>query len=159
MGFFLDLFDEGQARSPIEEKLGLALLANIQRLNTPYILTEKHFGQSLFETQWGLFHQIPVGPYRADFVVKYSGGGPTILVAVECDGHDFHERTSEQARHDRRRDRYFQTHNYLIARFTGSEIWANAARCADEVVTMADKASEQYWVTRGTLEHEATKNG
>ena len=50
---------------------------------------------------------------------------PFCLIAVECDGHEFHEKTKQQAARDKARDR---------DRFTGSEIWKDPGACADEVL-------------------------
>ena len=44
-------------------------------------------------------------------------------MAIECDGHDFHEKTKEQAQRDKEKDRILQANGWLIARFTGSEIY------------------------------------
>lgn len=52
---------------------------------------------------------------------------------VECDGHDFHERTKEQAARDRSRDRDAQLAGYTVMRFTGSEIWRDALGCAAKI--------------------------
>jgi len=54
-------------------------------------------------------------------------------IIVECDGHDFHEKTKVQAAHDKRRDRILQSLGYKVFRFTGSEIHNNAISCALEV--------------------------
>lgn len=61
-------------------------------------------------------------------------------VFIECDGHDFHERTKEQAKRDRSRDRRSQTQGGYVLRFTGSEIWADAAKCAVEVIDFVSRA-------------------
>lgn len=55
-------------------------------------------------------------------------------VNVEADGHDFHDRTKEQAQRDRRRDRILVARGFRVLRFTGSEIYRNAAHCADEIL-------------------------
>lgn len=79
---------------------------------------------------WFAFQEHTVGPYRVDFaLVNHTGG----LVCVECDGHDYHERTKDQAAYDRRRDRYFQSLGWRVMRFTGSEIHRDAAGCVDEL--------------------------
>lgn len=52
-------------------------------------------------------------------------------VVVEVDGHDFHERTKEQARKDRKRDRLMLRNGLYVLRYTGSEVF----RDADAVVT------------------------
>jgi len=81
-----------------------------------------------------LILQAQIGPYRVDFLFDdHSIDGKRQLIVVECDGHDFHERTKEQARHDKKRDRYFAAMGYRVLRFTGSEIYANAAEVAEEI--------------------------
>jgi hypothetical protein len=64
---------------------------------------------------------------------------------VECDGHDFHDRTKEQARKDRSRDRILQTLGYRVFRYTGSEIWSDVFKCAHQaVVTLVDEAIKDF---------------
>lgn len=84
---------------------------------------------------WALFHQLPLGRYTADFALVSSSG----RVVLECDGHDFHERTKEQAKRDRRRDRWMQSEGWIVLRFTGSEIWTDARACGEEVVKNLDR--------------------
>ncbi len=75
--------------------------------------------------------------YRADFLIgalSAPGAAPHWAV-VECDGHEFHERTAEQAEHDRARDRAMTAAGYRVFRFTGREIWRDPKKCADEVMT------------------------
>ena len=66
--------------------------------------------------------------YRADFAFLADG----IRIAVELDGHDFHERSKEQAKRDKSRDRAFTRAGWSILRFTGSEVHADAESCVDE---------------------------
>jgi hypothetical protein len=82
------------------------------------------------------------GSYRADFAVwrlyarqfdhtelmRWSGP-----VVVECDGHDYHERSKAQAAHDKRRDRWFALNGMTVLRFTGSEIHANPSDCVRQI--------------------------
>lgn len=58
---------------------------------------------------------------------------------VECDGHDFHERTKEQAARDRSRDRRAVHEGVDCFRFTGSEIWRDPWGCAEELTNWAAK--------------------
>ena len=57
-------------------------------------------------------------------------------LVVECDGHEFHERTKEQAQRDKSRDREIMAAGFRTLRFTGSEIYRNAEKCALEVDAM-----------------------
>lgn len=58
-------------------------------------------------------------------------------LVVECDGHDFHERTKEQAARDRKRDRDLSLKGYDVFRFTGSELWRDPVKCAKDVIQWA----------------------
>ncbi len=94
----------------------------------------------------GICTQHQLGPYHLDFLVTAydlqlmkEPRVPTVVgrVAVETDGHDFHERTKEQAKHDRRKDRFVQAAGLKILRFTGSEVNENPIRCAKEAIDAA----------------------
>lgn len=75
----------------------------------------------------------PIGPYEADILLSEVHAPDRILAVVECDGHEFHERTKEQAAHDKRRDRYLAAEGYRVLRFAGSEIFADPNHAAREV--------------------------
>ncbi len=51
------------------------------------------------------------------------------IVAVEIDGHDFHERTKEQASRDRERDREHLAIGIRTIRFTGSDVYRDPQQC------------------------------
>jgi very-short-patch-repair endonuclease len=92
----------------------------------------------------GCVAQCDIGPYRLDFYIEGTRGGIDgvyFKLAIECDGHDFHERTKVQARRDRQKDRWLQSNGIAIFRFTGSEIWNNAETCVDQIDTFI---SEKY---------------
>jgi very-short-patch-repair endonuclease len=77
--------------------------------------------------------QYTFGDFRADFAFLCIYREFRKMVIVECDGHEFHDRTKEPAQHDRQRDRWFVAHGAMVLRFTGAEIWRDASACADEV--------------------------
>lgn len=86
-----------------------------------------------------IFPQAEVNEFRVDFLVAggyvpEAGGIISTSVVVECDGHEFHERTKEQAAKDRARDRKLQRYGWDVLRFTGSEIWADPSKCATEIL-------------------------
>jgi very-short-patch-repair endonuclease len=80
---------------------------------------------------------------RVDFVIfdarRSSVHGTMYAMVVECDGHDYHERTREQAKRDKSRDRAFTNHGFVTHRFTGSEIFNDPRGCADEVIALLEK--------------------
>ena len=76
--------------------------------------------------------QVTVAGYRLDFAITDKHF--SWKVAVECDGHNFHERTKEQAAHDRSRDRELIIDGWTVLRFTGSEIHKDPSRCAEQIM-------------------------
>jgi len=75
------------------------------------------------------------GKYRVDFLIDVWVNPPDGFkyIVVECDGHEFHEKTKEQAQRDKSRDRDLLANGYAVLRFTGSEIWRDPRRCVYEV--------------------------
>ena len=84
-----------------------------------------------------LFHQVRIEGYRVDFViaVDIKRGKYRDMLVVECDGHDYHERTKEQARRDKSRDMKLQSIVGKVLRFTGSEIWSDPVACSREAIS------------------------
>jgi very-short-patch-repair endonuclease len=123
--------------APIPERVGYA----------PIDLTTQYNYGSLYQLV-RVFTQVKIGTYSADMVVEWSllDQDPiTYRSVIECDGHDFHERTKEQARHDRRRDRTIQEFGLPVLRFTGSEIHADAAACGRQVMKFFESLEERRW--------------
>jgi hypothetical protein len=76
-------------------------------------------------------------------------------VVVEVDGHDFHERSKEQAARNRQRDRDFMMDGYKVVPFTGSEVYNDPYKCAEEIsFLLENEASEIFFsaLREGRLE-------
>ena len=125
--------------SPIEKLFLLGLMPRI--MYSPYT---RFLRQSFrFNDPWpeklrdGAIHLFTqckiIGTWPVDFVVAIRLGEAEIKIVIECDGHDFHERTKEQAARDRSRDRELQRLGFKIMRFTGAEIWRDPWACVGEV--------------------------
>lgn len=90
--------------------------------------------------------QVDVGQWRVDFLIQryhwsppaYDNGEWRHLI-VECDGHDYHERTKEQAARDRSRDRRATMNNIPVLRYTGSELWNDPRGCVTEVLQALER--------------------
>src|SRR5690606_35457447 len=52
-----------------------------------------------------IYPQVLIGHYRVDFMIECRDSIAEGVI-VECDGHEFHERTKEQAARDKARDRF-----------------------------------------------------
>lgn len=137
--------------SPIEQALGFALQMTLtealipERYPVAYLSIRpyKNWPAMIDDGQprIAIFPQSQVGTYRADFLILCECNDVKFWIVVECDGHDFHERTKEQAKRDRARDRWMTANNISVLRFTGSEIYADPSACANQV---ADFISNKF---------------
>lgn len=125
--------------TPIERVLLAAFIGFDEALGP---MCEMHICGTLDLSSWPvdgicIYPQARVDEYRLDFLlVRVAGGEPRRFVVVECDGHDFHERTKAQASRDKKRDRHFAKKGWLVLRYTGSDIWRSPGDCGLESLTV-----------------------
>jgi very-short-patch-repair endonuclease len=110
---------------------------------------EKRFRDTDLEKH-KIYFQYKLGKYRVDFLVRFTvqyfdGETDSCDVIVECDGHNFHEKTKEQAENDKSRDRALQGIGCAVLRFSGREIWRDPGKCAEQVFQyLTDQLYRQY---------------
>lgn len=147
--------------SPIEARFLLALICScafkdltiwvVDAGGTPLYTS---YGSAYGDTMLRVIPQQVIGRHRVDFAVeitytealyemakmfgheppKYLPEKVSKKLAVECDGHAFHEKTAEQAARDKSRDRDLLNDGFPVMRFTGAEVYADPLKYADQVV-------------------------
>lgn len=130
----------GYCQSPIERLLLAALFAKrgVCEFDLQFRGGGTPSARGCVDETVYVYQQGRVGNYATDFLLL-DVSVPAELVqprwmVVECDGHDFHEKTKEQARHDKKRDRFMQSRGIKVLRFTGSEVFADPDAVAEEVI-------------------------
>ena len=130
---------EARYESPIEERMGAALLA---------VLSERYANDDASEvrlvSQAGIIYRAelilkrwrPKRRHRLDFELALVRAGRRIKLGVECDGAAFH---SDEAREDERDRIFFEEADTRIVHFTGKRIHASAQACADEAVSELER--------------------
>ena len=163
----LDIAEAG-CESPIESVMLAALIAGASYPGTGtsspivYPKTRSSSDDYLLRTPyWNgtmargclILPQCQIEQYRVDFCLIFYGefDDYQFNLVVECDGHEWHERTKKQAQRDKARDRDLQAGGFIVLRFTGSEIWKNAMGCAAEVYLTAER--EYHRRTLGPEDH------
>ncbi len=150
----LDVFELQEAcESPIEVPMVLALMtvARHEGVSVKLIAHGREY-RDRFEpsgsTRWPDFvlriePQAQLGEHRVDFCLTLDGSiraedgrlrSGSKRMVIECDGHEFHERTKVQAKRDRERDRLLQSFGFLVYRYTGQEIWEDVFACATQAI-------------------------
>jgi len=129
---------EHHCESPIEAIFGVFLTMSLD-MSYPSLLEWCEAGREVENTfdkcSFLLIPQYRWQNYRIDWALRIKGAKrPWIF--IECDGHDFHERTKEQAERDRSKDREIQAADITIFRFTGRELWRDPVTCAEQVINL-----------------------
>jgi len=66
-------------------------------------------------------------------------------LGIEIDGHIWHEKTKEQVRNDKQRERFLISSGWQLLRFTGSEVYENPKKCVDEALKVGQKLKKEYY--------------
>ena len=116
--------------SPIEQLLAVSL----ERIN---LLGFYHYNPFIDVIAIDKQQEIRINKktiYRVDFLitVHYKNQGMKGFV-IECDGHEFHQKTKEQVEKDNQRTRDLQMKGFEVVRFSGTEIWHRSYKCACEI--------------------------
>lgn len=134
-----DLYNSDAIQSPIEHMLVGALLwldidwAGLPKTTDFYEHEHRKFNDGHNALRYWITPQAQVAGWKVDFLIWMKLGSAIGGVAIECDGHDFHERTKEQASRDKKRDRDILSAGYPVMRFTGSEIFRDPIGCAEQL--------------------------
>jgi hypothetical protein len=144
--------------SSVELILGQALFASLSRLYEKWscwVYSDAEFRSCRDFNEYSycsiaLVPQLEIPDVgRLDFGIFIPGLNEYPLVVVECDGHEFHERTPEQASNDRRKDRALARLGIPVLRFTGTDVVRGSAEVADEITaflhSQADIEAPYEW--------------
>lgn len=137
-----DAFDRSSGDSPIERVFATAIWCACRATGRPFLNLSAKDGKMgpaphMDAASICLGAQIWVFDWPVDFVVWAHDGERWRRALIECDGHQFHSSTKEQAARDRSRDRQAQLADIPMLRFTGTEIWADPGGCADAITRWA----------------------
>jgi len=119
--------------SPLEQLFYLVLDKHVRLYHN--ISKFKNLGLEIFEIE----NQIVISKYRVDFLITVTDIKDNKAVkefVIEIDGHDFHEKTKEQAKRDKEKDRFLTSKGYTVIRFTGSEIYNNCSEKIKELLEL-----------------------
>lgn len=128
---------EKEIASPIEQMF-YAAVRSLCAIHGIQVNPDPEFGPTggvYFPRALWLREQVTVERYRVDFMVVFGDdddAGPR--VAVELDGHQFHDKDKKQRSYEKARDRYLTKVGYTVFHYTGSDVVSDPVRVAREVL-------------------------
>ena len=116
------------------------------------------------------------GKYRLDFLVDFVGYAMNTKLnlvisekaicsieppklAIEIDGHIWHEKTKKQVQHHKERERFLVAHEWRLLRFTGSEVFESPGKCLNEVADVANSLALEWIDKLKKFDQKENKNG
>ncbi len=134
------LYEIDECESPIEKILAIALA--LCRFERDGLSNFNYIGQ--------YFHpQVVIDcgerKYRVDFLCDPGGNDDDGIryasypVVIECDGHDYHEKTKKQVAYNNQRDYDLKNNGYDILHFSGSQIVNDPFGCANNILDYMEK--------------------
>lgn len=146
------ILQDKNVTSPIEQYLFIALHATFISNLLDEIACIVIHGEQFF-SGYHIAPQHTIDQYRCDFMVSYIHDwtslkdvdlpGAQRKVLVECDSQQWHERTENERRYEKARDRHFAKSGYHAFHFTGTEILADPFMAASEVVAFVTSHDKQ----------------
>lgn len=128
--------------SPIERALYVALKSTM-RFNGDEEADIVEINGNVFTIGIDIKPQFSIGKYRVDFlVINHRREEQSRQVVVECDSQSFHDRTEQERRYEKKRDRDMQRLGYRVFRFTGAEILKNPFAVAKEILEYVYKGDK-----------------
>lgn len=131
-----------RCESPIERVMAYAILGLSSKFPgrlLPFGFTneeEGYFRLGRGQSKVIVGSQVGIGSSRVDFAVlaQVMRWREPLRLVIECDGHEFHEKTKEQIAADKARERRLVAMGYYVLRFSGAEIWNDPWGCASDLV-------------------------
>lgn len=122
--------------SPIEQIFKTAFDLYMQLLNKEYIF---------------LFSQVTIKVEKKKYIVDFYFEQDQYVnrfdtdkkIIIECDGHEFHQKTKEQVKHDNEREYDLKMAGYEIIRFSGSQIYNEPFKCAEDAYNYIIKSIKE----------------
>ena len=146
--YYLESFDFEECQSPIEELYAIAYNIRLMQAGFPYkeiiyLIPQKRI-------------VVNNHTYFADFLIDVESSQFFISehnykLIIECDGHEFHEKTKAQVEKRNVRDMELKSNGYDILHFSGSQIFKDPMKCADETFKYITSKIGEVKATYGNI--------
>jgi very-short-patch-repair endonuclease len=139
-GFYKAFYDYGEVEKKVKCEYCECRVRQSKTFQGPalaILISGEGFAKAQYTGIIYLMPQYKIEKYSLDFMAIMVADYKEYRdhLAIEIDGHDFHEKTKEQAAHDKKRDRVIVANGNGILRFTGSEIVRDVESCIEEIIT------------------------
>lgn len=138
-----DFWNDEEIKSPIEQIFSTAfyLYCKTEDKKQIYLFPQKKV--SCNKKTYYIDFVFEADDYLSYLVWDGNIKNKDFKLAIECDGYDFHQKTKEQIQHDNEREYDLKMAGYEILRFSGTQIYNNPLKCAEDTYNYIIKKVEE----------------
>lgn len=130
-------FNTSSCKSPIEQIF--------------YFAYEIYYADHCNECHIALEPQLPTSgqsgkTYYPDFRLFDYEADEYLPILIECDGHEYHQKTKAQVKRDNERDYDLKMAGYEILHFSGSQIYNDPMKCVEDAFSFGKAYCEKHKV-------------
>lgn len=127
-----DFWVDTSIKSPIEQIFITAFSIYCKYTNKEeiYLLSQKEV--TCNDKKYFVDFSFEADDYLADLTLGNKIKNTNFKLAIECDGYEFHQKTKEQVKQDNEREFDLKMAGYDVLRFSGTQIFNNPIKCAED---------------------------
>lgn len=128
--FFPVILDDVTIKSPIEQIFITAFELYCRDKKQIYLFPQKEINVN--GKKYCIDFEFDADDYLTQMLFNHQIKNTTFKLAIECDGHKFHQKTKEQVQYDNEREFDLKMAGYEVLRFSGSQIYNDPFKCAED---------------------------
>lgn len=130
--FFPECWNDESIKSPIEKIFLTAfeIYCNCEDKEQLYLFPQKEI--ECENHKYIIDFEFDSDDYLTKLLLKDEIVNKNFKLAIECDGYEFHQKTKEQVQHDNEREYELKMAGYEVLRFSGTQIYNNPLKCAED---------------------------
>lgn len=141
--FYPDYWNDESIKSPIEQIFITAfeIYCKYNNKESIYLFPQREVRYN--EKKYYIDFEFESDDYLSCLVLGDKIKNHKFKLAIECDGYEFHQKTKEQVQKDNEREYDLKMAGYEILRFSGTQIYNNPLKCAEDTYNYIMKKIEE----------------
>ena len=141
--FYPNFWNDESIKSPIEQIFITAFEIYCKYNNKENIYLFSQSEVICNEKRYYIDFEFKADDYLSQLLLGDKIKNLNFKLAIECDGYAFHQKTKEQVQKDNEREYDLKMAGYEVLRFSGTQIYNNPLKCAEDTYNYIMKKIEE----------------
>ena len=141
--FYPEFWNDESIKSPIEQIFITAfeIYCKYNNKENIYLFPQKEVICN--EKKYYIDFEFKADDYLTQLLLGEKIKNYNFKLAIECDGYEFHQKTKKQVQKDNEREYDLKMAGYEVLRFSGTQIYNNPLKCAEDTYNYIMKKIEE----------------